>query len=135
MQILDVVVEQDHIHSISRAKKPILGPAELIWNSVDADAADVKVQLNRTALNAIDTIHVIDNGLGITMEDANAGFGHLGGSWKKAERQSHRDKSILHGKQGQGRYRAFALCEKAEWESVYVANGSLKEFTITGTTE
>jgi len=103
MQILEVEVAQDHIDSISRAKKPILGLAELIWNSVDADATDVRVRLNRTALNAIDTIHVLDNGLGITMEDAKAGFGHLGGSRKKLERQSRRDKRILHGKQGQGR--------------------------------
>lgn len=135
MHILDVEVTQDHIDSISKAKKPILGLSELIWNSVDADATDVKVQLNRSALNAVDTIHVVDNGLGITLDDAKAGFGQLGGSWKKHERQSRRDKRILHGKQGQGRYRAFALCEKAEWESVYAANGSFKEFTITGTTQ
>jgi hypothetical protein len=135
MQILDVEVAQDHIDALSRAKKPILGIAEMIWNSVDADATDVKIQVNRNALNSIDTIKVLDNGLGITMADAQAGFGHLGGSWKKLERQSKRDGRILHGKQGQGRYRAFALCEKAEWRSVYLANGSLKEFSITGTTD
>ncbi len=132
MQILDVEVAQDHIDALSRAKKPILGLAEMIWNSVDADATEVKVQINRQGLTAIDTIQVVDNGLGITLADAQAGFGHLGGSWKKSERQSKRDGRILHGKQGQGRYRAFALCEKAEWRSTYLANGSLREFTITG---
>jgi hypothetical protein len=135
MQILDVEVAQDHIDALSRAKNPILGLTEMIWNSVDADATDVKVQINRNGLDAIDTILVTDNGLGITMADAQSGFGHLGGSWKKSERQSKRDGRILHGKQGQGRYRAFAVCEKAEWRSVYLANGSLREFTITGTTE
>jgi len=134
MQILDVEVAQDHIDSLSKAKKPILGLAELIWNSVDADATDVKVRLNRNSLNAIESINVIDNGLGITMQDAQEGFGHLGGSWKKLERQSRRDKRILHGKQGQGRYRAYALCDNADWESVYLSNGSLKEFKISGTT-
>src|ERR1035437_3274403 len=156
MQILNVEVAQDHIDSLSKAKKPIFGIAELIWNSVDADATDVKVRLNRNSLNAIETnadatdvkvrlnrnslnaietINVIDNGLGITPDDAREGFGHLGGSWKKLERQSRRDKRILHGKQGQGRYRAFAVCERAEWESVYLSNGSLREFKITGTTQ
>ena len=135
MQILTVQVAQDHIDHIAKAKKPILGLVELIWNSVDADATDIKVRLNRNALNVIDSIDVIDNGLGITMEDARAGFGNLGGSWKKLERQTRRDKRILHGKQGQGRYRAFALCERAEWESTYLANGSLKEFKIVGTTD
>jgi hypothetical protein len=135
MQILNVEVAQDHIDSLSKAKKPIFGIAELIWNSVDADATDVKVRLNRNSLNAIESINVIDNGLGITMDDAREGFGHLGGSWKKLERQSRRDKRILHGKQGQGRYRAFAVCERAEWESVYLSNGSLREFKIIGTTQ
>ncbi len=134
MQILDVEVAQDHIDGLSKAKKPILGLAELIWNSVDADATDVKVRLHRNSLNAIESISVIDNGLGISMQDAQDGFGHLGGSWKKLDRQSRRDKRILHGRQGQGRYRAFALCEGAEWESVYLSNGSLKEFKISGTT-
>lgn len=134
MQILNVEVTQDHIDSLSKAKKPILGLAELIWNSVDADATDIKIRLNRNNLNAIDSINVIDNGLGITMADAQSGFGHLGGSWKKLERQSRRDKRILHGKQGQGRYRAFALCERVEWDTTYLANGSLKEFKIIGTT-
>jgi hypothetical protein len=135
MQVLDVEVAQDHIDSLSRAKKPILGLAELVWNSVDADATEVKVTLNRNSLNAIESIDVIDNGLGISMQDAQEGFGHLGGSWKKTARQSRRDKRILHGKQGQGRYRAFALCENVEWESVYLSNGSLQQFTISGTTQ
>lgn len=135
MQVLEVEVAQDHIDSLSKAKKPILGVAELIWNSVDADATDVKVTLHRNSLNAIESIKVADNGLGISMTDAQDGFGHLGGSWKKLERQSRREKRILHGKQGQGRYRAFAVCENVEWESVHLLNGTLKQFTIAGTSK
>jgi hypothetical protein len=135
MQTLTVEVAEDHIDHLATAKKPILGIVELLWNSVDADATEIKVRLNRNSLNAIESIDVIDNGLGITMEDARVGFGQLGGSWKKRERQTRRDKRILHGKQGQGRYRAYALCERAEWQSVYLSNGSLKEFKIIGTTQ
>ena len=36
MQTLTLEVAQDHIDSLSKAKKPILALAELIWNSVDA---------------------------------------------------------------------------------------------------
>jgi hypothetical protein len=135
MQTLTIEVTQDHIDRLAKAKSPILGLAELIWNSVDADATEVNVRLHRNRLNAIDSIEVTDNGLGITMADAQDGFGHLGGSWKLGERQTRRDKRILHGKQGQGRFRAFAVCERVEWESVYLANGSLKEFRIIGTSQ
>lgn len=135
MQTLTVEVAQDHIDRLAKAKKPIFGLTELIWNSVDADATQVDVRLNRNSLNAIDTIDVIDNGLGITMEDAQSGFGHLGGSWKQSARQTKRDQRILHGKQGQGRYRAFALCERVEWDSVYLSKGSLKDFKVIGTTQ
>ena len=44
MQILEVEVAQDHIDELSKAKKPILGLAELVWNSVDADATQVKIR-------------------------------------------------------------------------------------------
>src|SRR5579871_3725492 len=123
MQTLTIEVSQDHIDRLSKARKPILGAAELIWNSVDADATEISVILIRNTLDSIESVEVIDNGLGITMADARAGFGHLGGSWKQSERQTRRDKRILHGKLGQGRFRVFALCERAEWDSVYLANG------------
>jgi hypothetical protein len=134
METLTIQVTQDHIDRIAKAKKPILGIAELIWNSVDADAKHVTVRLNRSPLGAIDTIEVIDDGLGMTRADAKAGFGNLGGSWKQYEKQTRRDKRILHGKQGQGRFRAFAVCENLSWHSTYAAEGSLREFKVTGTT-
>jgi HSP90 family molecular chaperone len=133
MQTLTLEVTQDHIDRLCKAKKPVLGIAELIWNSVDADSTEVAVRVNRNALNSIDTIDVADNGLGISMVEAKEGFGHLGGSWKRRERQTKREKRILHGKQGQGRFRAFALSENVKWDSTYLVNGGLKEFSIIGT--
>ena len=133
MQTLTIEVTQDHIDRLSKAKKPVLGIAERIWNSVDADATVVDVRLNRNGLGSLDSIEVIDNRLGITMGDAQEGFGHLGGSWKQHDHQTKREKRILHGRQGQGRFRAFALCERAEWDSTYLANGALAEYRIIGT--
>jgi hypothetical protein len=133
MQTLTVEAAQDHFDRLSRTKKPVLGIAELIWNAVDADATDVSVRINRNDLDSIDTIEIVDNGLGITMTDAKEGFGHLGGSWKRQERQTKNEKRILHGKQGQGRYRAYAVCERAEWDTAYDANGVLTEYRIIGT--
>ena len=133
MQTITLEVTQDHIDRLCKAKKPVLGIAELIWNSVDADATEVGVRVNRNTLNSIDTIEVADNGLGISMVEAKSGFGHLGGSWKRQERQTKREKRILHGNRGQGRFRAFALCENVKWDTAYLADGILKEFSITGT--
>ena len=62
------------------------------------------------------------------------GFGNLGGSWKQYEKQTRREKRLLHGNQGQGRVRAFAVRENLSWHSVYAANGSLREFKIAGNT-
>ncbi|HXM40484.1 MAG TPA: hypothetical protein VN924_04485 [Bryobacteraceae bacterium] len=76
---------------------------------------------------------MIDNGSGITMPEAVAGFGQLGGSWKRAERQTKRDKRTLHGKRGQGRFRVFGVCENVEWETAYLDHGTLKKFRIIGT--
>lgn len=38
METLTILVTRDHIDRIAKAKNPIFGIAELIWNSVDADA-------------------------------------------------------------------------------------------------
>ena len=55
MQVLKVEVALDHIDGLSRAKKPILGLAELIWNSVDADATQVTEPIMmREALSQMD---------------------------------------------------------------------------------
>ena len=135
MQTVTIEVTQDHIDRLSKARNPVFGLAELIWNSVDADATFVDVRLGRNALGTIDNISVADNGLGITMADAQMGFGHLGGSWKQQEHHTRREKRILHGKQGQGRFRAFALCERVEWDTVCLSAGSLVQFKIIGTTQ
>jgi hypothetical protein len=47
MRTLTVRVEEDHLRTLSRAKKPILAVAELIWNGLDADAQMVSVLLEK----------------------------------------------------------------------------------------
>jgi hypothetical protein len=64
------------------------------------------VRIRRHTLNGIDVIEVQDNGLGIALAGAQNGVGHLGGYWKKYERQSKKDKRILHGKEGHPSHRS-----------------------------
>ena len=65
MKTITVEVQEDHLQTLSRVKKPILAISELIWNGLDANANNVKVALNRNALGSIDSINVIDDGHGI----------------------------------------------------------------------
>jgi DNA mismatch repair ATPase MutL len=61
-------------------KKPVKALAEAIWNSLDAGANHVDVSFEYTALNAISTVVIADDGKGITRERAEAGFAARHGS-------------------------------------------------------
>jgi hypothetical protein len=132
MKTVTVQVESDHILTLCRAKKPILAIAELIWNSFDADAKQVQVEIYHNHLNDISSVSVIDDGHGINYDDALAEFSKLGGSWKKIKCQSKLCKRILHGRLGKGRFRSFALGERVEWKTKYSENDSTREYSIIG---
>ncbi|ARJ65036.1 hypothetical protein WV31_04850 [Magnetospirillum sp. ME-1] len=126
MQQIEVKVENDHIQRITTAR-PLLAISELIWNAYDADATEVRVQLEEGQLTQLGTIRVIDNGTGIPLVTVEALFQKLGGSWKKLATKTSRGRPI-HGEKGQGRFKAFALGETVAWTS---SNGGQK-FTIFG---
>ena len=111
---------------------PIRALAELIWNALDADATQVEVVFERSPLGALDAIEVRDNGLGMTNEQAVAGFRSLGGSWKDIENESRILKRQLHGKLGRGRLLTFSLRgTRAQWRTVGEAADGRQATTIT----
>ncbi len=110
-----VTVQVDLDHLERQIKSPGSGLAELIWNAVDADANDVAVTVEMSELGAIESVTVTDNGSGMTPEAAAKGFGALGGSWKATEKVSRRDRRVLHGSEGKGRFGAFALGDRVRW--------------------
>ena len=114
-----VEVQPDFLRRQSKTK-PIQAIAELIWNGLDADASSVDVQLERTELG-IDKIIIQDNGHGIPHQNASQLFTCLGGSWKKTDRQIKKGR-MLHGYQGQGRFKAFALGRVVVWRVMYRNN-------------
>jgi len=60
-------------------------------------------------------------------------FRRLGGSWKKNHTTSKNDKRALHGKEGAGRFRAFAIGASVEWRTIAVdVDGKLYRTVITG---
>jgi hypothetical protein len=116
-----VQVEGDHLERLASgaAHKAL---AELIWNSLDAEATHVQVVLHFSSLagkEAIGEINVIDDGHGIPRDEVDTYFEHLGGSWKAFTGGLSKNKKVpLHGRNGQGRFKALALGTTVAWASV-----------------
>lgn len=111
--------------------RPARALAELVWNSLDADASTVEVLFHRNALDGIEAVEVRDDGHGMTHEQAVTAFGALGGSWKLIERQSRGLKRELHGSAGRGRFLAFGLGgARVRWRTVAEASGARQATSI-----
>lgn len=116
MRNLHIQVAHDHIEKLTRVpgQNAVM---ELIWNALDADATQIEIQARDNGVT-IDSIVVQDNGNGIKYDEVEQAFGVLGGSVKRSRGHSER-KRKLHGKEGQGRFRAFALGDLITFQSVY----------------
>ncbi len=128
---MDIKVEAkpDFLRSLSAAT-PVAAVCELIWNAFDAKAQQVKVVLDSNNLGGVDAIRVVDDGDGIAWNRLQSLFGGLGDSWKaKSGRYNGR---ALHGKNGKGRFKVFALGEMVEWTTTYQDGGKAKTYSITG---
>ena len=127
-KILDLGVEKDHIESITKAGG-IGALAELIWNSLDADASEIVIEFKKTALDGFEYIKVKDNGHGLTYDDAQKVFSRLGGSAKKFVYTSPNGRRY-HGKEGKGRYKSLSLGDSVKFTSIYEDKGDKSTFEI-----
>ncbi len=125
-----VEVQPDFLERQSKAR-PIQAVAELIWNGLDADADHVNVRLEYDELG-MTKIVVRDNGHGIPYEDAPELFTRLGGSWKQPRGCTKTKGRLLHGYEGRGRFKVFALGRVADWRVIYRTDtGDLRGYSIT----
>ena len=131
MKTITVKVQPDHLERLASAKNPIAAITELIWNSLDADAKDIRVHVDRNDLGGVDSIRIIDDGHGIPYKDVEPAFENLGGSWKPKQRKTKGGR-LLHGKLGKGRFRAFSLGNHVKWLTRFKSNGNIYEYTIEG---
>ncbi|MGF7238050.1 MAG: ATP-binding protein, partial [Frankia sp.] len=130
MTRLTVAVEQDHLERL--IKRPLGGLSELLWNAVDADATEVAADVVLHRLGGVEAVEVRDNGTGITRQQADTYFSHLGGSWKKLASTTDSGRT-LHGQAGQGRWAAYGLGEVVSWTSVArQVTGEIAEIRIVG---
>ncbi|WP_168166049.1 ATP-binding protein [Bosea sp. PAMC 26642] len=111
MRKIEITVENDHIQRITSAK-PLAAICELIWNSYDADAKEVIVELEEGKLTQLGLVRISDNGIGIPADKVETFFQSLGGSWKSRTAKTSGGR-IVHGEKGQGRFKAFALGEES----------------------
>lgn len=123
---IEVRVENDHIQRITAAR-PLAAICELIWNAYDADASEVRVELQGGQLTKLGSILVTDNGSGIPLDTIEDSFQKLGGSWKRLGIKTTGGRAV-HGEKGQGRFKAFSLGESVAWTS----NHGGQRFTIFG---
>lgn len=129
-EIFDIKIENDHIARQAKAQ-PVQALSELIWNALDADATAVRIEIESDKLGGIAKIFVHDNGHGVPRDEAPSLFGKLGGSWKRMAMHTKKLKRMLHGQEGRGRFKAFALADTVEWTVVYDNAGKTKKFNIT----
>ena len=129
-----VQAQADHIESLSKAA-PLSALEELIWNALDADAREVKVDVVTNALGAVEGVRVSDDGTGIDVQKADSTFGSLGGSWKRGASGTVGAHRRLHGRQGRGRFKAFALGGFVEWRTTVKSQGVLTSYVLRGDIE
>jgi Histidine kinase-, DNA gyrase B-, and HSP90-like ATPase len=126
-----VEVQGDFLERQAQAH-PVQALAELIWNGLDADAGRVDVHLKYDDFGAVNRIIVRDDGQGMAHADAPTFFTRLGGSWKKPGMRTKRKGRMIHGHEGRGRFKAFALGRVADWHVTYMRDdGSLYAYDTT----
>jgi len=100
-ETVSVEVGEDHVAAFRRSPK--IAIAELIWNSLDADATEITVDYELNPLGGINAMVIRDDGTGMTPADATFGFRNFGNSWKRTDRENQQPDA---GRFGNGAHRS-----------------------------
>jgi len=126
-----VDVQPDHLSNLTRFQKPAIPIEELIRNSLDADATEIRVTFEANKLGGVELIRVKDNGKGIPFCDHVQAFKNYGGSLKLGQDRTDSGRRML-GRSGKGRFKALGLGAEVTWVSHYQDTDGVKEFRIVG---
>jgi hypothetical protein len=129
--VVEVKAQKDFWDRLCKTR-PIRALSEIVWNSFDADSRSVSVFIDKNPLDGIERIRVRDDGTGIPFDSDKHLFSSLGGSWKNQTHRTLKEKRMLHGRTGQGRFRAFALGERVTWSTRYEAASNVTAYDIFG---
>ena len=122
-------VQGDFLSKQTHAK-PTNALADLIWNSLDADATLVEVKEESYDIGE-KRIVISDNGTGFKHSEAEVLFRRLGGSWKHQAGETKGKHRFLHGSEGKGRFKAFSLGRVVDWEVRFKEGDGLKQFSVS----
>jgi hypothetical protein len=133
MNRLHIEAKDDHVLRLAHRDQPVAGVIELIWNSLDAEAHNVNVVIERDAMDSVESVRVEDDGHGIAPEAVPSAFQSLGGSWKAVAKLSPNLRRRMNGSNGQGRIRGFALGNVISWTTVAEdSTTALRRTVVTG---
>ena len=129
MNKINIEAKRDFLERLATAP-PIKAVSELVWNGLDAGADQVSVRLEMNGLDGLEAIRILDNGHGIHHSHVQTLFGALGDSWKRTKvRERGR---ALHGKNGQGRFKAFSLGNHVVWDTVFDSSEGRRRYQVSG---
>ena len=131
---INLQLHENHFDRIKNFK-PINAIKEMIWNSYDADANNVSVNVIKADNNIFDEeyitdVVVTDDGRGINLTECKEAFESFGISSKTYQTTSVNGRK-LHGQKGEGRYSIFSIGSDIKWYSVYDDNGINKKIVIS----
>lgn len=129
MNTIEITAKKDFMQQIAAAPA-MRALSELIWNGFDAGADHVEVSIGTNAIGGLEELRVRDNGSGIFQGHVRDLFGNLGESWKRG--QSKMYGRVLHGRNGRGRFKGFAIGNHVEWNSCYEHEGQRFQYSIAG---
>ena len=128
-----VKLHADQFDRLARPSQPVAAITELIWNGLDAEADRVEVSIQRTESESVESVTVRDFGHGMNSQEIDRDFVQVGGSWKRLHPMSKNRKRLMHGRSGEGRFRAFAIGHTVLWETVAEAvTGGMYRLTVRG---
>ena len=110
---LTVKAQPDFLDRLAQAPR-LAALEELIWNAFDECAHNVSVEFTTNAMLGIDEIIIVDDGNSLKYERAAEAFENLGKSNKVG--RSLETGERLHGRKGEGRYKALSLGNEVIWQ-------------------
>lgn len=116
---LDLEIHEDYLEEkILKMSDIGDGVFEIIANSLDADATEIRIEYDSSNFPLITEITFGDNGCGITSNTLEGILSKLGYSEKKPDKKTKIKQRFYLGNQGEGRFKILSIGNDLAYESV-----------------